>query len=108
MHCDATFQELIGLFRTYNIEREVIAINPNAAQWKARAVWNKISMAASAVSTMKGNLLCRSVESQLHDDGRLHTLGRRDPLLRSREIPPGTRQELLLQKQNLRNAGMQK
>ena len=53
VHRDATFQDLAGLLGTCDMKREVIALNPNAAQWKPGAVWNKIFMASAMSKTMR-------------------------------------------------------
>ena len=56
VHRTATFQELAGLLKTYNIKeykRDLIELNSNAAQWKVGAVWNRFYMETETRKSMR-------------------------------------------------------
>ena len=53
LHRDVKLQELSNLLKDYDMKRELVAVNPHAAQWKSGAIWNKTFMEARGSRTMR-------------------------------------------------------
>ena len=53
VHRTATFQELTGLLRTYDMKRDLIELNYKAAQWGVGAVWNRKYMETNTGKSMR-------------------------------------------------------
>ena len=53
VHRTATFQELTGLLKTYDMKRDLIELNHKAAQWGIGAIWNRKYMETNTTKSMR-------------------------------------------------------